>query len=355
MRLRNWGRLIRTRDTAAGDWASVRLAECRDGSVAAHGWCAWRGSAGDAAPLFEGVSGQCNRAVTTGYQGSMQRTDDFFHGQGGGSPAPERRRLLGLIGALAVTASSSAGATRVRSMDDPLLVGVDRDLERSGLARALQRAFARDVGVALRLEAAPAAVVLGRLEAGELDAGLTNAATAEQRLADQGLVHDRIRVATGRFVLVGPAPASGRAPAADTDALALLQRIARDAATPDGLRFVSPQDGSGAHLAEQGLWRAAGVAPQPPWYLRADPQAPLLPQAREATAVALIDAALFAGPTAAGMTALVEHDPRLRFDVHLMRSFRVHHPAGQLFTRWVAGARGRRVVASVRGYAAVSA
>jgi tungstate transport system substrate-binding protein len=249
--------------------------------------------------------------------------------------------------------AAPAGAARVRSLDDPLLVGVDLDLQRSGLAAAIQRSFARDVGIALKFEPAPAAQVLERLEGGEVDAGLTNAAPAEQRLFDQGLVHDRHRVAAGRFLLVGPAPAGTSRVAEETDVVAWLQRLARDAGTPDGPRFLSPQDGSGAHLAEQALWRAAGIAPQAPWYLRGEPTRPLLAQARAAGAHALVDAALFAGPAAAGLAVKVGHDPRLRFDVHLMRSFRVHHPAGPLFTRWVAGGRGRRVVDALRGYTPV--
>lgn len=304
----------------------------------------------------------------------MQSTDDFFHAAGSGPECPSRRRWLRLAAAGSAALAAPAWATRVRSIDDPLLVGVDIDLQRSGLAVALQRGFARDAGIALRLEPAPAALILERLERGELDAGLTNAAPAEQRLADLGLVHDRHRLATGRFVIVGPATASGAAAspastpssssspspptrrtaqaAAETDAVAWLQRLARDGAAADGPRFLSPQDGSGAHLAEQAQWRAAGIGPQAPWYLRADPALPLLAQARALGACALVDAALFAPGAATGLVPLVEHDPRLRFEVHVMRAFRVHHPAAQLFTRWVAGARGRRVVAAVRGYSA---
>ena len=36
--------------------------------------------------------------------------------------------------------------------------------------------------------------------------------------------------------------------------------------------------------------------------------------------------------------------------VHVMRSFRVNHPAGKLFTQWITGPKGRAVVARQRGY-----
>jgi tungstate transport system substrate-binding protein len=298
----------------------------------------------------------------------MQSTDDFSHARGGpGRVGFGRRFVLGGLAALALApAAAPSRAGRPRSLDDPLLVGVDQDLMQSGLARALQRAFGRDTGIAARLEAAPAAQVLERLERGELDATLTNSASAERRLLDEGLAHDRQRVAVGRFLLVGPpgaigapveAPASPatRAKAApETDVIAVLQRIARDGGSA-GVRVLSRQDGSGVHLAEQALWRSAGIAPQGVWYLKADPTLPLLRQAREAAACVLVDAALWAPAAAPGLAVLVDVDPRLRFDVHLMRSFRVHHPAAQLFTRWVAGGKGRRVVSSVRGYSAGTA
>ena len=47
---------------------------------------------------------------------------------------------------------------------------------------------------------------------------------------------------------------------------------------------------------------------------------------------------------------LVDGDEKLSMPVHVMRSFRVNHPAGKLFVKWIAGGRGRRVVAGHRGY-----
>jgi len=47
---------------------------------------------------------------------------------------------------------------------------------------------------------------------------------------------------------------------------------------------------------------------------------------------------------------LVEGDPTLVESVHAMRSFRVSHPAGKIFVAWIAGGRGRVVVASHAGY-----
>jgi tungstate transport system substrate-binding protein len=37
-------------------------------------------------------------------------------------------------------------------------------------------------------------------------------------------------------------------------------------------------------------------------------------------------------------------------EVHVMRSFRVNHPAAKLFGQWVAGPQGRQVAAGLRGW-----
>jgi tungstate transport system substrate-binding protein len=48
----------------------------------------------------------------------------------------------------------------------------------------------------------------------------------------------------------------------------------------------------------------------------------------------------------------VEGDPLMAVEVHAMRGFRVAHPAGKIFVAWIAGPKGRAVVASQRGYGA---
>ena len=40
--------------------------------------------------------------------------------------------------------------------------------------------------------------------------------------------------------------------------------------------------------------------------------------------------------------------------VHVMRSFRINHPAGKIFVTWISGPKGRRIVAAQRSYRAPS-
>lgn len=271
-----------------------------------------------------------------------------------------RSLLLGAAGT-AATLASPALAQRIRSLKDPLRLAVDHALVDSGLAGALQRAFGRDTGVAVQPTAGAALPLLDALERGEFDAALTNAPEAELQLDKQGLVHDRQAIAVGGLVLVGPAPKklpkkkvepdpAGVAGGKDiAEALAKLRDAAL--AAPGTVRFLSAGDGSGQHAAEQALWRLAKVGPAAPWYATTDPTR-LVATARAENAYALVDRGVWAARGGAPLAVLVEGDERLAVPVHVMRSFRVNHPAAKIFVTWIAGPKGHRVVAGVRGYRA---
>lgn len=263
-----------------------------------------------------------------------------------------RRFLLAAVAAPALPAS--AQAERPGQSGGPLRLGVEQALLESGLARSLQRAFGADTGIGVRLVPGPAAAVLEAVQNGEVDAALANAPDAEQQLDKQGLVHDRRLIAVGEFVLVGPVRAGrGQAVPAGRSGVEVLTRI-RDAARADpaSLVFLSSGSGSGTHLAEQALWRAARIEPVSPWYVSADPGRGFVAQVRARAAYALVERGAWAVLGGAPLAVLTEGDPALVEPVHAMRSFRVSHPAGKIFVGWIAGGRGRAVVASHRGYRA---
>ncbi|TXC67249.1 hypothetical protein FSC37_20730 [Piscinibacter aquaticus] len=263
-----------------------------------------------------------------------------------------RRRLV--LGTCAVL-SFPALAQQRASLADPLRLGADTALVESGLAAALQTAFGRATGVAVKLQAGPSLPLLEALERGELDATLTNAPEAETRLESQGLAHDRRRVADSALVLVGPAPKKKQPDPAGiakmSDVAAALVQLRDAALDQPSISFLSAGDGSGAHAAEQALWRAAKVAPAAPWYAKAAPGG-LATQARQQGAYALVERGVWADRGGAPLAVLVEGDPRMALPVHVMRSFRVSHPAGKLFVAWITGPKGRAVVAAQRGYRA---
>lgn len=259
---------------------------------------------------------------------------------------PRRRTLFALTAVIAsVGLPGLVRAAQRRSLDDPMRLAADDALVDSGLAAQLQRGFGRDTGVAVQLIRGPASAMLEALERGEHDAALTNAPGIETELDRQGLVHDRRPIAVEEFVLVGP-DVLGKALAAPHDVASALWRLAEV-----GAPFLTRADGSGTHLAEQALWRTAKVAPAAPWYAKTADTTPLLAQAAARKACVLIDRGAWLKQAApAGLGVLVEGDPRLLVDVHVMRSFRVNHPSAKLFVNWLAGRQGRRIVAGARGY-----
>lgn len=273
-----------------------------------------------------------------------------------------RRALL----TAALTASSSlALAQQRRSLADPMRLGVDHALIDSGLAPALLRGFGNDTGIAVRLVPGAALALLQALERGELDAAMTNAPQLEVQFESQGFVHERALVAESEFILVGPTaqatPAKAKskakvkvrdraglidAPSAADALHRLLDAIAQD----PSLRFLSANDGSGTHAAEQALWRQAKLAPAAPWYANAEGSARLLAQARELGAYALVERGVWMRQGGAPLFAVVQGDATLRVPVHVMRGFRANHPAAKLCSKWLGGARGRAIVAGQRGY-----
>jgi tungstate transport system substrate-binding protein len=274
----------------------------------------------------------------------------------------QRRRLLGTL-ALAAWPAMSIAQQR-RSLIDPMRLGVDQALVDSGLAPALQRGFGRDTGVAVKLVAGAAQALLQALERGEIDAALTNAPRAESQLEDQGFVHDRVVVAESEFITVGPlivVKTTGKAktkskphdPAGMLGAASAAEalRKLRDAAGgDDSIRFLSANDGSGTHLAEQELWRSAQVAPHAPWYRNAQGSGSLIREARELGSYALVERGAWAVQGGAPLGVLIQNDPGLRVPVHFMRGFRNNHPAAKIYSKWIIGPKGRAIVAAQRGY-----
>jgi tungstate transport system substrate-binding protein len=264
--------------------------------------------------------------------------------------AMQRRPLLAAW--LTIAAAPGTLAQVASGPAAPLRLGADRALVESGLARSLQQGFGADTGIAVKLVSGPALAVLDAVRDGEVDAALTNAPEAEAGLDHQGLVHDRRVIAAGEFVVVGPVPrVRGKAPSSGNsgvDALARIQELASSGAEP--VLFLSAGDGSGTHVVEQALWRAAHIDPAAPWYATADTKSPFAAQVRSRAAYAVVERGAWLTLGGAPLSIIVEGDPMLAESVHAMRAFRVTHPAGKIFIAWIAGGHGRAIVAAHHGY-----
>lgn len=256
-----------------------------------------------------------------------------------------------LITLLGSSWAMQALAVQRKSLADPMHLGVEQSLVDSGLAGKLQRSFGRDTGVAVLLVPGASATVLAALEQGEVDAALTDAPEIEMRLEKQGLAHDRRQVAMGDMVLVGPVTGKGRklvdpaGVAGERDIATALVKLSQAQA-----RVVSAPDGSGAYLAELALWRAAKVGPAAPWYAKTPEKEDALALAATQGAYTLVDRGRWLARGRKPLAVLVEGDARMGLPVHVMRSFRVNHPAAKLFVQWVSGPQGHQVAGSVAGW-----
>lgn len=258
----------------------------------------------------------------------------------------DRRSLLAF---LAVSALPTAHAAQRKSLADPMRLGVEQALVDSGLASQFQKRFGRDTGVAVQLVPGPSATLLDTLERGEIDAAMTTTPELELKLEKQGLAHDRRMVAAGDFVLVGPLEGKGKKAkdpvgiAKEPDIAVALAKINEAKA-----RFIGAPAGSGAHLASLPLWRAAKVSPAAPWFVES--KANPLQQAIAENAYTLVERGVWLSRGRKPLAILVEGDARMATEVHVMRAFRVNHPAAKLFGQWMTGPQGRRVAASLRGW-----
>jgi len=250
---------------------------------------------------------------------------------------------------------AAAPAQKPAERGGPLRVGIDHALAESGLARRLRHAFGADTGIAVLLFPGPALAVLEAVRNGEVDIALVNAPGAEDALEKQGLVHDRRRIAASEFILVGPPPPGvrKRLPAPERSGTEVLERVRTQASVdPASVVFLSANDGSGVHVAEQELWRAARIEPVAPWYVGAEPDRPFAAQVRARGAYALVERGAWAAAGGAPLVVLAEGDPLLAESIHAMRSFSVSHPAAKIFIAWIGGGRGRAIVARHAGYQA---
>lgn len=273
------------------------------------------------------------------------------------TPHIARRRLLALA-----AAGWGFGAGAQQPASKRLVVGVEATLQASGLAARLAEAIGRDTGLTIDWRPGASGVLLPQLERGELDAALTHEPEVEAALLRQNLIHDRRPVAATELVLVGPAPkrATKKQPASGDpagiaggrDGAEALRRIVAAGERGEAL-YVASGEPSGTRHVEQALWKAIGPQPVGAW-LRSAGSGPgaVLALAREQQAYALVERGLWAAQGAgSGLAVLVEGDARLAATYHVMRAFRVNHPAGKLLVGWLAGPNGQRVVAGYgQGY-----
>lgn len=143
---------------------------------------------------------------------------------------------------------------------EDLKMAVTTSFANSGLADVLLPQIEADTGLNVQLLIVGTGQALRLGAAGDVDAVLVHARSAEEAFVAQGHGTHRREIMYNDFVLIGPRSDPARTAHAATAAAAL------GAIAAQGAVFVSRGDDSGTHKKEQSLWQSAQIQPEGKWY-----------------------------------------------------------------------------------------
>jgi tungstate transport system substrate-binding protein len=161
--------------------------------------------------------------------------------------------LMALVGAVSARAQAPASRT--------VILSTTTSTQDSGLLDVLVPMFERQTGHTVKTISVGTGQALALAARGEADVTLAHAPAVEKKYVAEGKLQNRRLVMYNDFVMVGPEDDPARI-RGDNSAVEALKRIAAT-----GSRFVSRGDKSGTHTLELNLWKEAGIAPGPPWYI----------------------------------------------------------------------------------------
>ncbi len=251
-----------------------------------------------------------------------------------------RRTRLALSAALLIAAAAGAHAETMR-------MAVTTSFHNSGLSDVLLPAIARDLGLRVQLLAVGTGQALQLGRAGDVDAVLVHARTAEEGFVAAGFATHRREVMHNDFLLIGPRGDPARIAGAATASEALT-RIAAARAP-----FVSRGDDSGTHDRERALWRATRRDPDrfSGWYRSVGAgMGAALNTARAMDAYLLSDRASWLKfGNKGGLAPLFAGDPALfnqyaYLPVNPERHPHVKHEAAARLEAWLAGGRAKGLI-----------
>lgn len=264
----------------------------------------------------------------------------------------DRRGALRLCGSAWVLAGMATGGAailgdaawanpRVAPRADSPEVGVDPALVASGLTARWGQAMRRDLGWAARWTPLPSGALLRALAQGDIDMGLFLSHPQADRLAQEGLIHDRHVLARTDVLLLGPTQDDAGIRSETAPAGALRQVLAAHAAGAASWQAPPPDSALAAWLAGLGVQappKAMGAKARPadevPYRLstRAEWQAEQAQRGRQ-----VANTRVWLQGSAAGTT-----DMRLACEV--ARPFRSRHPGTRLLSQWLQGPLGQQAV-----------
>ncbi|HZO14044.1 MAG TPA: substrate-binding domain-containing protein [Polyangiaceae bacterium] len=200
-----------------------------------------------------------------------------------------RRRVFAVLSLVIVTiALAACGSCEGGTSGQRLRLATTTSVKDSGLLEPLLAAFKEQSGYDVETMAVGSGRSLAALHEGGADVAITHAPDAEQHAVSQGEAARRTPFMKNAFVIVGPKKAAAVVGGA-TSVRDALQRIAKS-----GKKFVSRGDDSGTHQRETELWKAAGIAADADFIIRAEAgMAATLERADKESAFALSDRGTF--------------------------------------------------------------
>jgi len=165
------------------------------------------------------------------------------------------RLLLALV---AVLMFAPAGA---QAPPATIILSTTTSTQDSGLLDVLVPMFERKSGYSVKTISVGTGQALALAAKGEADVTLAHAPSLEKKYVAEGKMTNRRLVMYNDFVVIGPEDDPAKIKG-EKSARAAFKKIAET-----GSRFVSRGDKSGTHTLELALWKQAGVAPGPPWYI----------------------------------------------------------------------------------------
>jgi tungstate transport system substrate-binding protein len=218
-----------------------------------------------------------------------------------------------------------------------LRLATTTSVQDSGLLAELVPAFEKRSGHKVEVRAVGSGKALELLRAGEADVAITHAPDDEQRAISAGHAARRTPFMRSDFVIVGPKDTAATVAGA-SDFRDVLRKIAAS-----GRKFISRGDGSGTHLREQALWKAAGIAPSSSLLVEAKAgMAETLKRASEEDAFALTDRATFIAHRGDFDLAIVfQGDDELRNVYSVMEPPGAEQAGARALTEFVRSAEGR--------------
>lgn len=256
------------------------------------------------------------------------------------------RRLFTAI-AVVLTFLASSGAS-ASAQEQSIVVASTTSTRDSGLFDHILPLFNARTGIEVRVVAQGTGQALDAGRRGDADVVFVHAREQEEKFVEQGFGVKRFDVMYNDFVLIGPRSDPAGIKGSPDIAVALTSIQSKKTA------FVSRGDKSGTHLAELGLWKAAGVdiaAMKGPWHKEiGQGMGAALNTASAMDAYVLSDRATWLAFKNRGeLEIVVEGDKRLfnQYGVVLVNPAR--HPSvkaepGQRFIDWLISPEGQQAI-----------